>query len=74
MGLGSGKPHTIRHFVESIHSLTGSGTLLKFGAVPYRDNEIMESRSDISFLKKLGWEPRVTLEEGIRKMIEGEKK
>ena len=63
--LGSGKSVNIRQFVEMIHRLCGSNTRLNFGAIPYRPNEIMESKADISALEKLGWRPSTSLEQGL---------
>ncbi|MBK5273833.1 MAG: NAD(P)-dependent oxidoreductase [Desulfuromonadales bacterium] len=69
-GLGSGEAVTIREVVERVHHLTGSGTILNFGALPYRANEVMESRADISSLTALGWAREVDLIEGLRKTVE----
>jgi CDP-paratose synthetase len=67
--LGSGKPATIREFVEISHQQLNSKSELKFGALPYRDSEIMKSIADLSELKKLGWESSTSLEEGIKKIV-----
>ena len=67
--LGSGQVIKIRDLVERIHQLTRSSTILKFGDIPYRNNEIMHSQSDISLIKGLGWSPTITLDEGIKLMI-----
>ena len=54
-------------------SITGNTvTRLDFGAVPYRANELMDSKTDISALKALGWRPEISLEDGIRMTIEKE--
>ncbi len=42
--VGSGKAVSIRQFVEAIHRLTKSQAKLKFGALDYRDGEIMFSQ------------------------------
>jgi nucleoside-diphosphate-sugar epimerase len=68
--VGSGEAPTIRHVVETIHSLTGSRTKLQFGALPYRENEVMFSQADLHRMRGLGWEPEYDLEKGIRKIIE----
>jgi len=70
--LGSGKAVTIRQFVETVHRITGSTTKLNFGALPYRNNEIMSSEADISTFQSLGWECETSLEEGIRRTIKQE--
>lgn len=62
---------TIKDFVLLLKELTGNTvTKLNFGAVPYRENELMESKSDISKLLELGWSPKVSLKEGLKKLVE----
>jgi nucleoside-diphosphate-sugar epimerase len=71
---GHGVAVTIREFVETVHQITGSTTRLNFGALPYRQNEIMHSGTDIEALMSLGWRCRTTLAVGIRKTVLHEKK
>jgi nucleoside-diphosphate-sugar epimerase len=66
---GSGRAVSIREFAETVHRLTGSRAVLRFGALPYRENEIMFSQADPSALRALGWEPRVSLEKGILNIL-----
>ena len=64
---------SIREFVLLATSIIGNAsTQLNFGAIPYRANELMDSRTDISALKALGWRPEVSLEKGIQLTIEKE--
>ncbi|MGC4058086.1 MAG: NAD(P)-dependent oxidoreductase [Chitinophagaceae bacterium] len=64
---------TIRNLVEHLkHLCKNTNTLLDFGALPFRPNEIMDSSVDISAIKALGWKPAVTLEEGLRYTVESE--
>lgn len=70
--LGSGTPVTIRDFVKRVHRLTGAGTQLRFGAVPYREHEVMYSAADTSRLEALGWRARHTLDAGLQKTIDEE--
>jgi nucleoside-diphosphate-sugar epimerase len=73
--VGTSELHTIREFVERVHRLAGSPrTVLGFGALPYRENEVMSSHVDTSALRGLGWTPRVSLEDGLRMTIEAERK
>ena len=68
--VGSGKEVSVREFVELIKRLTGNDrTRLDFGALPYRDHEAMRSVADIRAISALGWEPKITLEEGLMRMI-----
>lgn len=68
--IGGGQAYVLKDVVERIRRLTDNhATRINYGAIPYRDNEVMESRADIRKLKELGWEPLVTLDEGLRQTI-----
>jgi CDP-paratose synthetase len=67
--VGSGNSLSVRSFVEQIHSLTGSVTELKFGAIPYRINEPMLCKADTRRLESLGWKPVYGFVKGIQKTI-----
>lgn len=69
--LGCGQSISLRQFVETIQSITNSQTQLNFGAIPYRDHEIMHSQANIQPLQKLGWSPQWNLETGLKKTIDG---
>ena len=72
--IGTSHVISIRDFVSLVKSMARNGrTRLNFGAIPYRDNEVMESRVDITEIRKLNWAPRFTLEEGLKKTIALEK-
>jgi nucleoside-diphosphate-sugar epimerase len=72
--VGSGEKIQLKDFVRKVHQASGNTTTeLNFGALPYRPNEIMDTPIDVSVLKKLGWVPKVNLEEGLRRTIEFEK-
>lgn len=69
--VGSGRNVSIRELMALLVRLTGNTkTQLDFGAIAYRPNETMETHVDISGLKKLGWAPKTTLEDGLRRMLE----
>ena len=67
--LGSGVAVTVRNFVEVVHRYTESNSNLSFGKLPYRDNELMESKANIKPLLALGWECKIGLEEGISNLV-----
>jgi len=71
--IGSGKSIPIRQFVETVHQITNSKTVLAFGEIPYREGELMSSNNDISRLKSLGWSCRYDLTLGLKKVIEEER-
>ena len=72
--IGTGKSVKLKNFVKLVKSIAqNKDTKLNFGAIPYRENEIMNSKADITEICKLKWKPRFTLEEGLRRTISMEK-
>lgn len=69
VAVGSGEAPTVREFVRLVHTLTGSRTELRFGALPYRANEAMLCRADLAALRALGWRPAHSLEAGLKETI-----
>ena len=68
LGLGTGQAVAIRAVAEMIHAYTQSHSRLHFGAIPSRPNELMESASDLSLLRSLGWCARTSIDEGIQRL------
>jgi UDP-glucuronate decarboxylase len=69
MNLGNPVEMTVRQLAEKILSLTGSSSSLEFKALPEDDPK--QRRPDISLAqKKLGWNPRFDIEEGLSRTIE----
>ena len=60
---------TIKELVLLIKDFTNSPTILNFGAIEYRENELMSSNSDNSKLINLGWNPEISIKKGINNMI-----
>jgi nucleoside-diphosphate-sugar epimerase len=72
--IGTNQPVTIKDFVLLIKELSGNtATVLNFGALPYRENEVMECRTNTEPICKLGWAPKFSLKLGLLKTIEREK-
>lgn len=67
--VGSGQPRSVMDFVTTAHRIVRSKSKLLFGALPYREQEIMRSEANLGALQALGWEPRVTLEAGIERLV-----
>ena len=63
---GSGEAVSLRHFVETIHSVSNSSSQLMFGSLPSREGELQVSYADIEQLNQLGWQPTTSLMSGIR--------
>jgi UDP-glucuronate decarboxylase len=69
MNLGNPNEFTIRELAEQVIEMTGTGSSLVFQTLPADDP--MQRQPDISLARsELGWEPKVQLQEGLRKTIE----
>lgn len=69
--IGSGSETRIADIVEKIVRLCKSNSQIRKGAVPQRINEVMHMYGDVSKAKKkLRWEPKTNLNEGLLKTIE----
>jgi nucleoside-diphosphate-sugar epimerase len=60
---------SIKELLQTLKELTQSTSKLNFGALPYRENELMRSETDNSDLIKLGWKPQNTIKQGLLKTI-----
>ena len=69
--LGSGKSVTVKYIIEMIKELTNSKSKINFGAIPYRENQVMKMEADITQLSNhLNWFPKVAMEEGLKRTID----
>ncbi len=60
---------TIKELMVTLKELSHSKTILNFGAIPYRPNELMKSEVDNHALVALGWEPKIAIEEGLKRTV-----
>jgi len=68
--VATGDPKTVREVVEQVRTLLGSGQELRWGEIPHRRNEIwLNSGSPAKIRTMLGWEPQVSLEQGLAETI-----
>jgi nucleoside-diphosphate-sugar epimerase len=63
--IGTGKSTTVRDLALKIKAISNSPTILGFGDIPYRSDEIMESIADITELASLEWFPKFDLRDGL---------
>ena len=69
VNIGNPNEFTILELAEKIVSLTGSKSRLVFKPLP--EDDPMQRQPDISLAKReLGWEPKIDLEEGLKRTID----
>lgn len=69
VNLGNPNEFPVLELAERIISLTGSSSKIVFKSLP--DDDPKQRQPDITLAKeKLGWQPTVELEEGLKRMIE----
>ena len=71
--IGSGERITLRQLIEAVAETVGEETrsLVRFGAVPYRDGEIGEMCANIEAARRdLGWESKISLREGLKRTLD----
>lgn len=69
--IASGEAVTVRYIVEQTLELMDNPIKPEFGKVPTRENEIMKMSADIRAAReKLGWRPKHSLTQGLKKTIE----
>ena len=71
--VGAGISSNLKEILEFIKKETSSISKLDYGAIPYRKNELMESKNDVTRLSALGWSPEVTIKKGLKSVIHFEK-
>lgn len=72
--VGTNTKTSIRYVVNKIKELTNSSTQLNFGAIPYRKNEMLDYDVNTTAIRLLGWTPKVSINEGLNKVILAENK
>ena len=68
--IGSGISLSVMEAVKKIHRATSSSSELNFGALEYREKEVMYSAPDLSLIHSLGWVNKTSFDCGIEKIIE----
>lgn len=76
VNLATGRLTSVREFAENAARVLGlEPNQLKFGAIPYRGDELAQGCVDISLLRKLlGWEPAYSITDGITDTLKFERK
>lgn len=71
VNIGSGLPVTVRQLALLAGELAGRPDLVELGALPYRPGDAMFACLNTSLVRHAaGWQPRLTLERGLRQAID----
>ena len=69
--LGSGQSIELKQIVNKVKNLINPNLNIQFGAVPYREDQIMHLESDIDKISnEIEWTPAVKIDEGLKKTID----
>lgn len=67
--VGSGTARTVAKIAETIASILGKNPEIMQEQFRYRPIDVWHLEADPAKIRALGWEPRVSFEEGLREMI-----
>lgn len=72
--VGAGRNTNLKYLLEYIKKETNSNSVLQYGEIPYRKNELMESQNNVLKLNSLGWKAKYSIEDGLLSVINYEKR
>ena len=68
--LGYGKATQLKFIIDTIKEITQSNSIINYGAVPYREDQVMFMEADITKIStSLNWQPKVDIQEGLIKTV-----
>lgn len=67
--VGSGQAHSIKEIVDLFSKLSGISIDVEKDPLQYRNYESTVECADIQKLQSLGWNPSISIEEGIRNLV-----
>ena len=67
INIGSGQEYTIKKFAKIINNITSANKVLKFNK-KYPDGT-KRKVLDLTYIKTLGWKPKISLENGLKNTI-----
>ena len=68
--IGSGESVEVRQLALMIKELSNSPSVLGFGDIEYRPDEIMFSAANIKPIKELGWDSTISLRDGVKTILQ----
>lgn len=72
--LGTGLGHNLKQVSSIIESISNKKTNINWGGIKYRQSDVMYAVANLDEIKdKLTWKPKISLREGIKKIINNKK-
>lgn len=69
--LGSGQAKPLATYIKDIRDVVAPGALIKLGALPYGEKQVMHLEADIEeLIIDLNWTPQMLFKKGIEKIVE----
>lgn len=69
--IGNGQGFKLKEYIVKMKNTVSSNSVLKFGAIPYSEKQVMHLCADISeLIADTGFKPKVSFEDGIRETME----
>ena len=66
-GIAHSEVYSLKELTEAVEKATGYSILAEWGALPYRDREVMQPWSN--YEKLPGWQASISLEEGLKMLV-----
>jgi nucleoside-diphosphate-sugar epimerase len=70
VNVGNPLTTSVKSVVEKISSLLNSESLLDFGAIPYRSDQVMILKPRCEKLLSSGWKPQIPLDQGLSQTVD----
>ncbi len=68
---GSGELRSLKEYVELIRALIDPSGDVRYGALPYRKDEVFAPAPDTRLIREqLGWRPAVSLDQGLKRTVD----
>jgi nucleoside-diphosphate-sugar epimerase len=68
--LGTGKGHSLKQIASLLEIISNKKTNINWGGKDYRKSDIMYAVANLEHINKIfDWKPKISLEEGLSKMI-----
>ncbi|MFN5515364.1 MAG: NAD-dependent epimerase/dehydratase family protein [Cyanobacteriota bacterium] len=67
-GVAHSEVYSLKQIANLVERVTGKNLKTEWGALPYRDREVMEPWTNFTALP--GWQPQISLQQGLAQLIE----